>query len=370
MALVRYRKTGTLGKSRPSLSDSEWEALWRLTGRPGPKVLDLGELDAALRRLKYGTGLVEVLQVLAGGPLQTRRQERAAFEEAWEAALGAVTDGEWQALLRADCGGAPLLKAAFREGQPVQGTAETVARALQLSQEHASFAALAAQVAGDAHALDVTTLAGKVFRAAAADLDLGTPEQDGVSRTALCANLLGPTWLEATAGHVLALPYREVVRLERVLARGGRLWVVENPSIFESLHAAFPQASLLCTQGQPSSALVALLEKIVPGTTVHLSCDLDLGGLRIASRLLRSVRVDWSLWRMDVGTYELALPRGALPLKGKLPGDQSYFPELAAAMQATGSGIHQENLLPELLQDLQDAGEIPLEPGFRPLKKK
>ncbi|MGY2896935.1 hypothetical protein [Deinococcus sp. UYEF24] len=47
----------------------------------------------------------------------------------------------------------------------------------------------------------------------------------------------------------------------------------------------------------------------------------------------------------------LASGRGAAPLNGDPSGYATEFPGLVAALQASGQGAHQENLLPELLAD-------------------
>ncbi len=357
-ALERYKRTGELGRSRPDLSPTDWEALSRLTGgRAGPP-LDLAVLDEALRRSSHGVSLPEVLTELNGGPIRVRRQEREAFATAWAGVLEQVPDTDWREVLHDGEGGANLLQKAVKGGAEVAPTVRTVAAALALARaETLSFPVLAARITGNAHALDDDQLGGKVFRAAAERLGIPRPERDGVSSVALCANLRGAVgrssgWLTGTAGHTLALPLREVQQLEGLHAPQNRVWVLENPSVFEALHAAHPHASLICTSGQPGAAITELLRRLPPSTTAFLSCDLDVGGLRIASFLRRNITLNWQSWRMDAQAYALACTRGTVALSGLVAGFAGLFPELVAAMEAGGVGAHQENLLPELLADI------------------
>ncbi len=353
-ALKRYLRTGHLGRSRPDLSAETWLALSRLTGQNSGQTLDLAVLDAALRRSRYAVGLLAVLEAL-GTPMVIRRQTRETLEGRWAALLADVPDADWQKALSRDEAGATLLRAELKAGSEADQLVQLVTQALGAARsETLSFPVLAARLSGNAHALDLDTTAGKVFRAALQGLHVPVPLRDGVSSTVLIANIRGPDWLDALAGHCLALPWREVQTLDEVYVAGNRLWVVENPSVFEALHAARPFAPLLCTSGQPKTAAAALLARLPASTTVYLNCDLDLGGLRIAAHLMRSVALDWRPWRMDAAAHALASGRGPAPLKGAagLAGYAAQFPGLVAALQESGQGAHQENLLPELLADV------------------
>ncbi|CAM3753935.1 TIGR02679 family protein [Deinococcus saxicola] len=353
-ALRRYRRTGELGRSRPELTADTWDALSRLTGRQESRTLDLTVLDAALRQSRYACSLPELLEAVSGAPVVVRRQARETFEAQWAGVLSAVSDSQWRAALGRDEGGAALLRAALRtQDAELESTLQRVSAALEMARtETLSYPVLAARLSGDAHALDADTLGGKLLRAALKALEIPEPERDGVSSTVLTANLRGPAWLNAAAGHCLALPWREV-QAAHFQAPGHTLWAVENPSVFEALHAAHPHAPLLCTAGQPRAAATALLSRLPTETTVYLSCDLDLGGLRIAAYLRRSVKLNWQAWRMDAGAHALACSRGTAPLRGDPTPYSAEFPGLVEALGASGVGAHQENLLPELLGDVE-----------------
>ncbi|OLV18374.1 DUF2399 domain-containing protein [Deinococcus marmoris] len=352
-ALRRYRRTGELGRSRPELSADAWAALSRLTGRQERTTLDLAVLDAALRASRYAVSLPELLDTLNGSPVVVRRQARQDFETQWAELLAGIEDVPWQTALRRDGAGALMLRGALKNGTAdLQATLRLVSDALEVTRaETLSYPVLAARLSGDAHALDAGTLAGNLLRAALKSLNIPEPERDGVSSTVLVANLLGPAWLNAAAGHCLALPWREI-QTSTFQAPEGMLWAVENPSVFEALHAAHPHAPLLCTSGQPSAAASALLSRLPADTRVYLSCDLDLGGLRIASSLLRRHALNWQPWHMDAAAHALACSRGAAPLRGDPAPYRAEFPGLVETLAISGVGAHQENLLPELLADV------------------
>ena len=358
-ALLRYRRDGQLGRSRPELPAAAWDALARLTGQTSSnhsgRTLNLALLDEVLRRSRYGLGLPQLLEALHGGPIRVRQHVRQHTQLAWDVLLDTVTPPEWQTALRRGEAGASLLRPALYEPDLAARVA-LVGQALLSHQERPErLPVLAARLTGNAHAFDVGEAAGRLLRAALSGLELEEPPRDGVSSFVLTANLRGPDWLSAAVGHSLLLPWREVARFDTLSVTARQLWVVENPSVFEALHEAFPLAPLLCTQGQPSAAAVLALSRLEPGTRLHLSCDLDFGGLSIAAFLRRRVAADWQLWRMDAASHALACSRGFTALKGDLAPYAADFPELVAVMQASGQGAHQENLLPELVADVDAA---------------
>jgi Protein of unknown function C-terminus (DUF2399) len=130
----------------------------------------------------------------------------------------------------------------------------------------------------------------------------------------------------------------------RLLMRNARTWGEPYAS------DPFPDLPIICLSGQPSAAAIQLLHRLRPGTQLQLSCDHDLGGLRIAWRLLR-LPLAWHLWRMDPADYDLARTRGHLPLARVPDGDWGPLSSLAEAMVSGGQAAHQEVLLPELIAD-------------------
>lgn len=353
-ALARYRRDGELGRSRPDLEPQDWDALLRLTGGQ-TRTLDLAALDTALREKRYQIGLPELLEALNGGPIVVRRQTRLDRGAAYSALLAELPDAEWRAALENGEAGAGLLRRMLGEVD-LAGTLRLVARALDALRGTRAkrLPVLAASLVGDAHALDSNRPAGQLLEAACTALGLEPPQRDGVSSSVLVANLRGESWLEAACGRALWLPWREVASLGEVSALGNRLWIVENPAIFEALlDAVGGSATLLCTYGQPSVACMDLLSKLDVDGEAWVSCDLDLGGLRIAARLARALGSQFRPWRMNAVDLELALERSSgVPVGPEVVGQADLFPDLVASL-CRGRGAHQESLLPELVEDVK-----------------
>ncbi len=352
LALERYRRDGKLGRSQPALSPAELEALQRLTGQTH-RTLDLQLLDEALQRSRYQTGLVAVLETLQGGPILPRRVLREQEARQWTELLGQVAHPGWREALSREEAGAGLLRQLLREGADLSFI-QTISKALGLlEQQPWRSSVLGAQLTGDAHFFDSDRPPGRLLQAAVEALGLVGLLRDGVSSTVLCAGVLGDAWLEAGQGRALCLTWREVNTLGPLNAIRNRVWVVENPSVFEGLlEAVGPAATLVCTSGQPSAAAWALLDRLASRAILWVSCDFDLGGLRIAGGLYQRYPHAFVPWRFDRQTYLEGLSSGSgLPLQPNLP---YLFPDLCEAMQHQARAIHQELILPRLIQDLSD----------------
>jgi uncharacterized protein (TIGR02679 family) len=345
LALERFKRDEMLGKVSGSLEVSDRVALERLLGK-SVRTLDLAQLDTALRASRYETSLVSVLEVLHGGPIQSRKSQRENRDAQFVNALNRVSDLEWRELLERDGAGAAIIKRSLREG--VSCGLEIVSaalRALRIAPER--LPVLAANLAGDAHAFDRDRLEGRILLAALDALSLEKPMRDGVSSSVLVANL-PVTWL---VGRCVHLPWREVVKLEPQVCDA---LLVENPAVFEGLLEAGVKRVLICTEGQPSAACIALLDRC--SGLLRVSLDFDLGGLRIARRLLERYGSRWHPWRWNPGAYRLALQRGGglefrPDFQTALEPFSSLFPELIPAMMLEGRAAHHEVLLPELIDD-------------------
>ena len=110
---------------------------------------------------------------------------------------------------------------------------------------------------------------------------------------------------------------------------------------------------LVCSEGVPSTAVVQLLQfALAGGSRLLVRADFDWPGLRIAAQLmaLGSARP----WRFSAADYRSALERGCRgPRLDGAPGEAAWDPELAAAMSTAGVSIPEEQVIPELLEDLE-----------------
>jgi len=405
---------GTIALRRPTAGQRE--AVDRLLGR-GPSrgvtvQLDLGRLEQVLRHAELASCLEQAVVALAG-PIVDQRAQAAEAQRRWERVVdrarrrlaGRPRVATWlddvvaTGLLRRLSGDDASIAEALLD-QAVGVVESLPGRWIPLP-------VLAAETTGDAHGLDHDRPLGRlVIRAAAALGDSSGLETardrretwasvgvtcDELSATALALNLPelsgrpgaddeepgegGDGLLAETArmharqGEPLRLTLGCLVRhapSSVPALTGVKVFVCENPSVVAA--AAFtygPEcAPLVCTEGQPSTAVTLLLDRLVAaGAELLYHGDLDWPGLRIANLMVR--RLCARPWRLRAADYmaqvsrlsrlERAGPRsaGARPvqLEGS-PVEAEWDPELTAAMIRHQMAIHEEHVLDELLGDL------------------
>ena len=116
-------------------------------------------------------------------------------------------------------------------------------------------------------------------------------------------------------------------------------------------------APLVCAEGQPNSAVHALLELLVSGGSLtRYHGDFDWDGLRIGGALM--ARYGSEPWRFSLADYMEAVPLGRLSLPEPRSAISTPWspglPEasLPEAMAAEGVAIHEEQVLASLIEDL------------------
>lgn len=264
---------------------------------------------------------------------------------------------------------------------------------------------LAAQVLGSSHALDAgTRLEAALTRALAWSIDPGdTPEGDPPVALPIKQADNGATerhgdgegsieqldprdlWdragfhLDLTSGPVLtwALPLRAgsalaelsasatavgvPLHLSRFALRdhpvsveaGVEILVVENPRIVEAAAQSGTERSVVATNGNPSAAVRLLLDQLLAcGATLRYHGDFDAAGMAICARLAALGLVPW---RMDAADYRAAVASAdqagvELPVDDAPAGPTAWDPELQAEYNAQRRIVHEERLLPRLLE--------------------
>jgi uncharacterized protein (TIGR02679 family) len=382
-AAERYRALGRIGGSvrLTALSAPEARAIAHLgvTGRRLPHAgdsldVDLSRLDAALAG---AGGLLAVLRA-SGHELTTRAEGRATAlakrDAAWGAA-SAAADNEhvatWIADLRRSRGGDPP------DALPV------VVRALGLLGTRRAWdrARLASEAAADPHALDDDQPAAALLLAAlafrdGAEVPSGAPDRrallarhgvlvDPLSSTVLACGVrvtgTGPAAAllqSADGGHVvLTLAQLASSQLRRSETD---LFTCEGAVVVRAAEGA-AGATLVCTEGQPSTACDALLRQLAPPrAAVWHSGDFDWGGLRIAALMRR--RYGARTWRHDTATYDRALQGAAGraasldPPRGRPPAG---FDELWGRLDEGRVPIWQEDIVDLLVEDLRHGSARP-----------
>lgn len=362
-----------------------------------PRVsISLAGLDAALRASAIQASLVDVVEALHG-PLEDRRASREAARAArqmrWsQAAAHAVVRARpvlerWLEEVRAMgllARGAKRAGAGAKRAGP--GEDALLALALQaverLPADGILLPVLASEVAGDAHALDHgQPLASLVLRAAAHLAGWPDVPASAIGRRQLWAAVgvlcdplsahvlvlgLRPAGSDALARHLCEwadagqprrLTLRELGGSALALEPGADLFVCENPGV---VAAAADQlgaraAALVCVEGHPSTAALALLGQLrAGGARVWFHADFDWGGVRIGNLLAE--RFGALPWRFAAADYRAALADlpEAIPLQGT-PVHARWDAALAPAMRDHGRAVFEEQVLAALLADL-DAG--------------
>jgi len=368
-----YVEDGVRGRVRVELSAAQRDALADVLGRLDPlPVRDdgrvevaLADLDAALARSRFRTGLLAVLE--AGyGPIVTRRQEREASAARWAAWLRRV-EGElppsgaaWSWFERVKAGegsGARWVRRMYRSDADLAARAVAAVGAALAdlpadAGAHELLAVFAARITGDPHAFDAKEPAGMLLEhvlrerfgpppeglqpgeARAFLLDQAGLGVDQVSSTVLVAHLAEARWAPGVQGRggcsgvgaggdlhpmvavmtvcsgAWAVTLGEVRRWSAARAHGGRAYVVENPPVFEWLLrrlADLPpvrRPTLICTGGFLSAAALRLLDLLAAGgTEIWYGGDFDRNGILIAAGLAVRYGDRFRLWRFGPHDY-------------------------------------------------------------------
>ncbi|MGH3863666.1 TIGR02679 family protein [Actinokineospora sp.] len=357
--------------------------LGRRAGQGTSISVSLDDLDRMLRTSGAAPSVADAVRAVVGD-IPDRVAQESADQAAWAAALAPADDlvrrravlALWRDWL-ASTGMVRRLKP-----DPADA-ADLVTHAVRVIDDlpapGVALGVLAARHTNEAHALDDGSPLATLVLAAARVLDGKPPSgtgtaaerraawaavgvhRDELSSTVLSLALPGggdsPTarvlGLARDAGEPCVLTLRQLGR-DPVLGVGARrVWVCENPIVVataaDELGADCPP--LVCLNGQPSTAVIRLLELLArDGAAFAYHGDFDWGGVHIANRLAQ--HFPWRPWRFDVRAYNDALTRVA----GKaLAGRQAvavWDADLSPRMAEAGRQIQEELLLPDLITDL------------------
>jgi uncharacterized protein (TIGR02679 family) len=375
------------------VSSHEYQALASLMGRPLRQAssiqIDIAAIDTGLCRAGIAPSLRAALECL-DGPIMHLPTARAAAFSRWSAvADGACHPGLGQLLQTAR--GLGLLKRLSRQNAETAARIRTSADLVlhRLPVPGLPRAQLAAEVLGDAHALDAgqptATLVLGVLRLDAPSPVIpeaepqarlsGTsgielPDEDDrtlwaragvlvneLARPALLLNLPmedGATFA-GEAGEPAYATLRRMLRSPPRLAVAGRtVHVCENPNLVaiaaDRLGARC--APLVCTDGMPAAAQRTLLARLAgAGASLRYHGDFDWPGLRIANLVMRSFGAH--PWRFGAADYTACVANAPGQALSGTPASADWDRALAPAMQERGQAIAEEAVAATLLQDLQ-----------------
>ena len=365
------------------ISREERDALASLMGRPMSRgksiVVHVAIADAALREAGIAASLRQALELL-DGPIANRAEAQAR----WSAIASGSRHPHLSTFLHTPAG-LGLLKRVSQQDQTsataIRDGADTVLE--RLPGGGLPRAQLAAEVLGDAHALDggrpVATLVLAAWRHVEARLlardddeqRKGERARETWARAGVLVNELAKPALflnlptEGGGGYLGKLGEPAYASL-RLLLRSPPAWAVtgrtvyicENPNLVAIAADALGSrcASLVCTEGMPAAAQRTLLTQLAKaGARLQYHGDFDWPGIRIANHVMQIPGV--GPWRFCAADYQAALslvPRRRHKL-ADAPVPALWDQSLAIAMQAHAVAIPEESLAASLLQDLSEA---------------
>ncbi len=374
------------------------------------KRYSLKKFEALLKDSRFELTVAELLEVMFGTPVLTRKQQEEQTDEAWRNMLAglkeSVVDGRiirWlEGLSDETALGTRTLRLVFcRSPEEARVCLHRCIAALsfvasRIENKPIRLPILAAKTAGDAHALDWKQPAGRLFWWGLASIqdqplpmsELAEEEQEASTEASSSQSLViregyrrGGVADDDISSQVLfyspkltgldeecIMTLRQVERIsgERLANMGGRpLLMVENPSVFAELVDAALQRRIgateapviLCGNGQPSTAVLRLLDWLLSfeGAMLYYAGDLDAAGLGIAQGLQLRYPHAFRPWRMDAAQYSrfahMGIPLAEAERSRLQEGRYAWDAELAATMLAAGRKLHQELWVEELMED-------------------
>jgi uncharacterized protein (TIGR02679 family) len=374
------------------LNAEEHEVMASLLGRPyrmhGSLSFHVRLADAALQRAGIAASLREALEQL-DGPIVELAAARQRAQAIWADIVDSCGHLGLASLLRAPVGLGVVRRLARQDAAAAAELCGRAAAVLsRLPANGITRSQLAAEVLGDAHALDdgqpLATVALAVLRRHASPIGededvLTAPERDrdpsrtierardvwaaaGVlvnelARPALFLNVPAHAREDPLRGEPLYASLRSLLRTPPSWDVSGRdVYVCENPNLVAIAADRLGRACapLVCTEGMPAAAQRTLLSQLsLAGARLRYHGDFDWPGLRIANHVMREHGAQ--PWRFGVADYLAAIQ--IAPLRGQRLGGKtvaaSWDDALMPAMRRHGTPIAEEMLAASLLEDLK-----------------
>lgn len=379
------------------LTMEEHAALASLLGRPlryaNSLQVDVRLVDAAFRNAGIASSLRDALERL-DGPITNLATTRLTLKTQWSDVLDACANRELIGSLRTPAGIGLLKRLSRQSPLAALQLCHRVEAVLQrLPASGITRSQLAAEVLGDAHALDsgqpTATLVLAVWRQVIARTNTNNdcadiePTEDSEIELDGGAERDRDVWAKAGVlvnelarpALFLNLPMRDaedrdqlpgepVYASLRSLLRSPPPWdvanrkvyVCENPNLVAIAADRWGSdcAPLVCTDGMPGAAQRCLLSQLAKARAqLCYHGDFDWPGLRIGNHVMREHGA--RSWRFGAADYEAAVD-GATGLGQTLTGKAAralWDEGLMAAMQRHRLSIAEEALAAALLEDLK-----------------
>ena len=377
-------------------TQEECDAARALFGRPFsvPLRIKTADFEAALQDTLYrGAVLKDVLECYFSTAIQTKKEHMDQMdacivqmvEQAKEAARSETCRRWLDELARRQGEGYQLIRKALRSDE--RATQKAVLQACQSvdwleshSGERIRLAVLSAHATSDPHALDGNTLCGKIFlHLLTAQTGMRFPS-DAESRAELCYHCgilcdsisssvtqVGVRLYTDKEEHPAYRAFRlrnevgtlTLTNLSRVAAGdspSGKAYLVENQMVFSQLcdRAAQFHSPLICTSGQPTVAVIRLLDMLSDaGTDLYYAGDFDPEGLLIAQRLKERYKERLVLWKYEEAIYETCCSSVLLDETRLRKRENITIPQLQAIkerMRTEKRAAYQEAMIENYLQ--------------------
>ena len=106
-------------------------------------------------------------------------------------------------------------------------------------------------------------------------------------------------------GDMVQVPLLVLSQWEKMICEDGRIYIVENPSVFATLCKSKDQKlSCMCMNGQPRLAGLVTLDLLAAAdTVVYYAGDLDPEGLLIAQKIAHYYKGEFHYWHMSLEDY-------------------------------------------------------------------
>lgn len=399
----KWQSFGRVGRQTIRLPDPTAEECRRIGGligqyfEPGkPLLVRMDLVEDRLKSSRWQVGIEVLLPLVTGQPLVSNKQKAAGRISNWEAfceTLGAevlrAETKRWLLNVRiGSAAGSRTLKMMFEEERD---TATEVAKlcvdgldSLPVwNGKQERLPVFANRLGGDPHALDGDRTAGRLFYAAICEVlqeEAGTASEwkrdvfekaglllDDVSSQVIVQGIevepddpWSSFFAQSRDARVpIVLPF---ALLQRPIAWKStpRVYVVENPSVFQCLLDHCPLGKVLpplvCTSGQLSVAAWRLLQSLAEkGAEIWYSGDLDVKGIEIAIGVSKRFGNRFRSWRMGGEEYDSA-PKGVVLSDQQVAMLQGMAPpwdaELVSRITKRKVAIYQESFWDLLLEDL------------------
>ena len=376
----------------------ECNAARDLFGRTFSKPLRIktADFEAALQDTRFhGVVLKEVLECYFGTTIQTKHQHseqldariRRMTEQAKYSVQSELCRHWLDDLSNKQGDGYHLIRTSLGKDE------EAVYRAIlqackgfdwleQHREERPRLAVLSAHATSDPHALDATSLGGKLFLHLLSIQRGVKPPATAEERAELyydcgilCDSIssfvtqVGLQLYVGTEEHPAYRAFRlrneaatltltNLAGISSATSPSGSVYLVENQMVFSQLCDQAPRfhSPLICTSGQPTVAVIRLLDMLVSsGTNLFYSGDFDGKGLSIALQLLTRYPNHLHLWHMTTEDYarcrsDVSLSEGSLTHLSAC--ENAPLAPTAQAIRDAGYDGYQELMLSELLADL------------------